>query len=392
MSPRWIDHVIWWHAYPLGFTGALSAEGGEPVDRFAHLAAWLDHAVELGASGLALGPVFASESHGYDTTDHLRIDPRLGDDAAFDRLVAACRERGLRVLLDGVFNHVGRSFGHEDWWKRSAEGHPWLFEGHEALVELDHALPEVQAYIVEVMTHWLRRGVDGFRLDAAYATEPGFWAHVLPRVRKEFPDAWFVGEVIHGDYAQVVRDSTMDSVTEYELWKSVWSSVTERNLFELDWTLGRHNALLDTFLPLTFVGNHDVTRIASRLGDDGALVAHTILLTVGGVPAVYYGDELAYRGEKFERAGGDDQVRPTMPATPREVTLGRDTFEAVRELIGVRRRHPWLVRARTERLELANTRMRYAAVGPDGERIEVSIALDPVAVEVRSSDEVLFRR
>ena len=110
---QWIDHAVWWHVYPLGFLGApRQAQPGnaDPVPRLDGMEPWLDYLLELGANGLALGPVFASETHGYDTVDHFRIDPRLGDDAAFDRLVEACRSRGVRILLDGVFNHVGRSF------------------------------------------------------------------------------------------------------------------------------------------------------------------------------------------------------------------------------------------------------------------------------------------
>ncbi|GAB3622341.1 alpha-amylase family protein [Mariniluteicoccus endophyticus] len=390
MSTEWTDHAIFWHVFPLGFTGAQAA--GDEGHRFGHMGAWLDHAVELGASGLLLGPVFASESHGYDTTDHLRIDPRLGDDADFDAFVAEAKGRGLRIVLDGVFNHVGRSFGHEDWWKRSPEGHPWCFEGHDALVELDHANPEVHAYVADVMRHWLRRGVDGWRLDAAYATPAEFWTHVLPPVREEFPDAWFVGEVIHGDYPGIVQASTMDSVTDYELWKATWSSITDKNLFELDWALQRHNSFLDTFVPLTFVGNHDVTRIATKVGADGAVVATTVLMTVGGVPSVYYGDEYAYAGEKYERVGGDDEVRPLMPATPDEVALGHEMLRTHQELIGIRRRNPWLVRARTEKLALTNTEMTYACHGPAGERLEVAISLDPVSVVVRDGSGELFRR
>ena len=109
----WVEHVVWWHVYPLGFTGAPIRTGHDAAHRLGHLEAWLDYVVELGTSGLLLGPVFDSQTHGYDTLDHLRVDARLGDDADLDHLVAACRARGLRVVLDGVFNHVGA-------------GHPWV--------------------------------------------------------------------------------------------------------------------------------------------------------------------------------------------------------------------------------------------------------------------------
>src|SRR5690606_5779616 len=153
------------------------------------------------------------------------------------------------------------------------------------------------------MLHWLRRGISGWRLDAAYAVVPSFWAKVLPRVRSEFPDAWFVGEVIHGDVVAIVEQSGLDSLTQYELWKATWSSLKDGNFFELDWCLQRHNELLKTFVPQTFVGNHDVTRIATTLEAPRAALAHVVLFTVAGIPSVYYGDEQAFHGTKSERVG-----------------------------------------------------------------------------------------
>ncbi|OYO18707.1 alpha-amylase [Enemella dayhoffiae] len=387
---QWPRTVIWWHVYPLGFTGAPIREGAAresgPQHRLEHLLGWLDHVVELGTNGLLLGPVFASDTHGYDTLDHFRIDPRLGDDADFDALAAGCRERGIRLVLDGVFNHVARGFGHEDWWRRSPEGHPWFFEGHDTLVEFDHHKPEVRAYTVEVMNHWLDRGADGWRLDAAYAVDPAFWAAVLPEVRERHPEAWFLGEVIHGDYPDLVRRSTLDSLTQYELWKATWSSLSDQNFFELDWTLRRNNELLDTFWPQTFVGNHDVTRIASRVGKDGAALAAAVLCTVPGIPSIYYGDEFGYTGEKFDRAGGDDQVRPVFPASPADISaLGRDLFAWYQQLIGLRRRHPWLVDTPIEVRELENTRIRYAA-GADGQEVVTELDVAAGTVRIGSSD------
>lgn len=139
---------------------------------------------------------------------------------------------------------------------------------------------------------------------------------MLPRVRESFPEAWFVGEVIHGDYARIVGSSTMDSLIQYELWKAVWSSLLDENFVELDWCPNRHNAFLDSFVPLTFVGNHDVTRIATRIGDAKASVAAAVLFTVGGIPSVCYGDEQAFRGLKTDRVVGDDEVRPALPRSP----------------------------------------------------------------------------
>ncbi|BBY77187.1 alpha-amylase [Mycolicibacterium parafortuitum] len=365
-EPAWVEHAIWWQVYPLGFVGAHPADPAPGPDehRLRRLVDWLDYALELGTSGLALGPVFASSTHGYDTTDHYRIDPRLGDDGDFDHLVAEARRRGLRILLDGVFNHVGTDFpryrdaveGGDTSWFRTRGGEFVTFEGHGGLIALNHRNSEVIDYTVDVMRHWLDRGADGWRLDAAYAVPDAFWAQVLPRVRESHPEAWFVGEVIHGDYAARVRDSGFDSVTQYELWKAIWSSINDVNFHELDWALTRHNEFLDTFVPLTFIGNHDVTRIASQL-ENPVHVEHAlvVLLTTGGTPSVYAGDEVAYRGVKEERFGGDDAVRPEFTSPFDGVgEHGHQLYRTHQHLIGLRRRHPWLRFARTTPLSVTN--------------------------------------
>lgn len=417
-EPGWVHDAIWWHVYPLGFVGAEPrSTSGQPVrHRLRQLGPWLDHAVELGASGLALGPVFASETHGYDTVDHLRIDPRLGDDDDFDALVAACRERGLRLLLDGVFNHVGR--GHPAFARVLAEGpgaataswfrlrwpggeQAWApgtqpdhddFEGHSHLVALDHGSPAVVDHVAEVMAHWLDRGADGWRLDAAYAVPTSFWAEVAGRVRARHPDAYLMGEVIHGDYRRFVDESGLDAVTQYELWKAVWSSLNDRNFFELDAALGRHADVLGGFVPYTFVGNHDVTRIASRL-DDGRHLAHAlvVLFTIGGTPAVYAGDEHAFRGAKEDRAGGDDAVRPAFPATPGELSpVGLPVYHLHQELIGLRRRHRWLHVARTTTLHLANEQVVYETRTGEGRLVvALSVADRPAELPAPHAGAVL---
>jgi glycosidase len=398
--PDWVRHAIWWQVYPLGFVGAFPAETPptSAEHRLTRIIDWLDHAVELGASGIALGPVFASRTHGYDTTDHYRIDPRLGDDADFDRLIDEARRRGLRVLLDGVFNHVGTDFAryraaiddHDSdaaTWFAGRPGQFRNFEGHGDLITLNHQNSAVVDYVVDVMTHWLGRGVDGWRLDAAYAVPETFWAEVLPRVRHAHPQAWFVAEVIHGDYSAFVEGSGVDSVTQYELWKAIWSSLNDGNFHELDWAMQRHNGFLDTFAPLTFVGNHDVTRIASQLQRAEHLShALVLLFTVGGVPAIYAGDEFAYQGVKEDRAGGDDAVRPEFgsPATYVD-SAAHETLNLHRYLIGLRRRHPWLYEARTTALRLENRFLAYETRhGDDALIVAVNIDDVPFALPVET--------
>ena len=403
--PGWVDHLIGWHVYPLGFVGAPARlESQEVSHRLAHLGAWLDHAVALGCSSLALGPVFSSASHGYDTLDYFTIDPRLGDDDDFDHLLQAAHARGLSVLLDGVFNHVSRrnrivqdaqSAGPDSdagRMVRWCEGRLDVFEGHSDLVALNHDNPAVREHVTRIMNYWCGRGVDGWRLDAAYSVNPEFWAAVLPPVREKHPDVWIFGEVIHGDYAGIVRASGMDSVTQYELWKGIWSSIESRNFFELDHALGRHNEFSDVFTPVTFVGNHDVTRIASRVGQDGAVLATAILATIGGIPLIYYGDELASRGVKEERFGGDDDIRPVFPASPADLSnLGADTLRAHQSLLGLRRRHPWLVDARTESLDLTNERYVYRTGVPGVEPLIVELDVrDGCSVLIREAGQVVW--
>jgi cyclomaltodextrinase len=398
-EPGWVEYAIWWQIYPLGFTGADTTGGDHTsAHRLPQLLSWLDYAVALGASGLALGPIFASTGHGYDTVDHYRIDPRLGTEDDFAHLVDAAHARGLRILLDGVFNHVGQNFpafqevlaegpraARADWFRISwpdAGGAPdyATFEGHEQLVTLNHDNPAVADYVSDVMQHWLARGADGWRLDAAYAVPEAFWADVLGRVRRSRPDAYLVGEVIHGDYPAIVAETGMHAVTQYELWKAIWSSLNDRNFFELAWSLGRHNEYLEDFVPLTFVGNHDVTRIASRLVDHRHLPhALVVLATVAGTPSIYYGDEQGLRGVKEERAGGDDAVRPAYPATPDLLhTGGSAIYRLHQDLVGLRRRHPWLHRARTEIVDLTNEQLTYDVIGGDARlRVMLNLGEEP---------------
>jgi cyclomaltodextrinase / maltogenic alpha-amylase / neopullulanase len=398
VTASWVGHAIWWQVYPLGFVGAFPAT--EPPDpdkhRLQRLVDWFDHAIALGASGIALGPIFASRTHGYDTTDHYRIDPRLGDDADFDYLVAEAHRRGLRILLDGVFNHVGVDFPRyrevpdneaAAHWFRGRPGRFHTFEGHSELITLNHDNPEVVDYTVDVMAHWLRRGADGWRLDAAYTVPEKFWAATLPKVRELYPDAWFVGELIHGDYAAVVDAARFDSATQYELWKAIWSSLNDANFFELDWALQRHNTFLASFAPLTFIGNHDVTRIASGLENSSHLAhALVILLTVGGVPSVYAGDEFGFHGVKEERYGGDDAVRPEFGSPPAQLdAFGTEVWELHQYLVGLRRRHAWLHSASTTALRLANGHYVYETRSGDNALL-VALNIDDEPLQLALSE------
>lgn len=376
-----LDHAIWWHVYPLGASGAPIRGNADAGHRLSMLENWLDYAVELGCSGLLLGPVFHSTSHGYDTLDHFAIDPRLGTDEDFDSLVAAAHQRGLVIMLDGVFNHVGaqhRFVTDPTSPIKRTDGRPLGWEGHDELVLLDHGDPRTADLVVDVMLHWLRRGIAGWRLDVAYAVPSWFWKSVTDRVRQEFPDAVFLGEVIHGDYPQIADAGGLDSITEYELWKATWSSLADKNFWELAWALERHDQFCKRHVLQTFVGNHDVSRIASLAGDDGAVLALSVIMTTPGMPSIYYGDEQGFRGEKGNGEGADDSLRPVLPATPEGLApYGWWLYRVHQDLIGLRRRHPWLTRGRVRVVGKDLTYIVYETSG-DGHTMRVELRQEPV--------------
>ncbi|MFT3819271.1 MAG: alpha-amylase family glycosyl hydrolase [Rubrivivax sp.] len=385
------EHMVWWHVYPLGFLGA---EGRRPDDgvvrhRLPALGPWLDYLLRLGCNGLMLGPVFASVTHGYDTLDHRRIDDRLGDLADFDALLAECRRRGIALMLDGVFNHLAREHAivqraitegpdsEPGRWIRWRAGAPVAFEGHAPLVELDFAHPPVQQFIAGVMIEWLERGVAAWRLDAAYRAGASAWAPMVAAVRRRFPDAWLMGEVIHGDYGRFVAESGLSSVTQYELWKAVWSSLNDGNLHELAWAIQRNQRWHGQFLPTTFIGNHDVTRIASQLTDPRHLGhAVALLALLPGMPCIYAGDEQGFHGVKEHRAGGDDAIRPAFPAAPGQLApWGAAIFETHQRLFGIRRRLPWLAQARASLKAGSGLQAELHVEGAAGESVRVALNL-----------------
>lgn len=404
--PGWTAGRTWYQVHALRGLDAPDTNpaphADTPVDhRLRRLEPWLDHVADLGAGGLLLTPIFASLTHGYDTVDAFRIDQRLGDNDDLAWLVAACHDRDLRLLLDGVFNHVSREFarftdvredrGHTDaarWFRVDvdAEGPDGFgydtFEGHGHLVALDHDADEVLDWAVDVACHWLDRGIDGWRLDAAYAVPTAFWSRFARRVLDRFPEAYLLGEVIHGDYPAFVTASGLHAVTQYQLYKAMWSWLRDRNPFELSWSLERHAEFASTFVPHTFTGNHDVTRLRTQVGDP-ALTGHAlaVLCSVPGAPAVYYGDEFGLEGRKEEREGGDDAIRPSLSELPADEGGGAGVLQLHRDLLGVRRARPWLDTAQLEVLDVTDDHLRYRVTNGDRALTAIlNVGAEPVDV------------
>lgn len=377
---------IWYHLYPLGFLGAedRNASPGDPAVSVSHrlkeLIGWLDYLVDLGVTGLLLGPIFESESHGYDTVDALKIDQRLGSESDLADLIDACHSRSLAVALDLVLDHVGRGHPHFadvlahgrdsawcDWFvidfdKPGYDGFSYdTFEGHGDLVKLNHSNPRVLDWAVDVARHWMDRGVDAFRLDAAYAIPSQFLASFADRIAAVRSDVVLLGEVIHGDYVSIAEASHLATLTQYELWKAIWSSLNDRNFYELAHSLDRHVTFCQSFPPWNFVGNHDTTRIASKLNDPRD-VAHAlaVLLTIPGIPAIYAGDEQGAKGVKYDRPGGDAEIRKPLPCRPEDI-IGQPTpiWQLHRDLIAIRRERPWIADGQLEVTHVDNASITY---------------------------------
>lgn len=389
----WIDHSIWWQVYPIGFAGAERSRPNGPVEhRLPQLVGWLDYLIALGANGLILNPIFDSISHGYDTLNHYTIDPRLGDDADFDYLLAEAKKRGIRVVLDGVFNHVSRYHGivlealqdgpdsEAGRWLKWSDGHPMVFEGHSDLVELNLAEPMVADYITDIMLTWLERGIDGWRLDAAYAPGPDAWKPICDAVHAAYPESWILAEVIHGDYSEFAERSGVDSVTQYEFWAATWRSLRDHNFYELEHTLGRYPMFLRAQRPFTFVGNHDVTRIATQVQDQrhfGHAVA--LLMVAPGIPCVYAGDEQGFQAVKEERFGGDDAIRPRFPETPHGLLAdGIPRFELHQELIAFRRRNPWIIDATIGTRDVSDETVVVVVSGAETIELALNVSDEPM--------------
>ncbi len=333
---HWSNDGIFYHIYPLGLCGAPETNDfvSPPVERLDALIPWVEHAADLGVTALYIGPLFESTRHGYDTADYFHVDRRLGSNETLARLSAAVHAKGLRLILDAVFNHVGRDFlafkdlsangersAYADWFhglsfgKPNAHGDPFSYEGwsgHTSLVKLNLKNSGVRDHLFEAVDSWVREyGIDGLRLDAADVIDVGFLKDLAAHCRRLRPDFWLLGEIVHGDYRKWVNPETLDSVTNYECYKGLYSSHVDKNYFEIAYSLNRQfgSAGIYRGMPLySFADNHDVNRVASSLKNPGHLYPlYCLLFTMPGVPSVYYGSEWGIEGK---RDGTDRPLRP----------------------------------------------------------------------------------
>ncbi|WP_322155386.1 alpha-amylase family glycosyl hydrolase [Paratractidigestivibacter sp.] len=394
----WFEPSFMYQVYPLGLCGAPYENDGVVVHRLRKLIddGWIDHMKKLGVTCLILNPVFESTSHGYDTSDYTKVDCRLGENQDLADAVAACHEQGIKVLLDGVFNHVGRDFWafkdvqekrwdsvYAGWFEIDWNGNnEWndgfsysTWQGVPYLIKLNHNCFDLNNYLADVIRDWERDfDIDGLRLDVAYCLDRGFLGY-LRRIANELSEKrgdkfLLLGETMFGDYNQWMGDELCDTVTNYECYKGLWSSMNSSNMHEVAYALERQSGshpwdLYTGKHLLDFVDNHDVPRIATQLDDKKQLKPlYGLLFGMAGVPCVYYGSEWGIKGEqKF----GDHELRPALDAPE-----WNDLTDWIAQLAQARAKSKAIVWGSYEQLQVAPQQLVFKRAFED-ERVIVAV-------------------
>jgi glycosidase len=415
MNYTWHDSVFY-HIYPLGLCGAPATNDrtSAPENRLKQLHPWIEHFTSLGANALYLGPVFESLTHGYDTVDLYTVDRRLGSHEDLSELVARCHEAGARVLLDGVFNHVGRDFpmfkdvvehgqdsAYAPWFsglrfdRSSPAGDPFIYDcwdGHYSLPKLNTENPDVQQYLFEAIRQWIERyGIDGLRLDAAEQLDPAFLRRLANHCRGLREDFALLGEMVHGDYRDLANAEMLDSVTNYECYKGLYSSHNDSNYFEIAYSLNRQFGPEGIYrdIPLyNFVDNHDVSRIAEQLENPAHLPnTYLLLYTIPGVPSVYYGSEWGIPGSAGEDQS-DEALRPAIDLQQaKSLPFHPQLEEVISQLGSIRHASDALRRGSYRQLHVDHQQLAFLRrFGSEVAVVAVNAAEEPVSLDLLIPD------
>ena len=400
----WYNEAIFYHIYPLGLTGAPKHNDySAPVSRLNTLLPWIDHIREIGCTALYIGPLFESVGHGYETTDYKKLDSRLGTNEDLKNFVAACHEKEIKVIFDGVFNHTGRDFFAFKDIQQNREHSRYLnwycnvnfggnteyndgfsyenWGGYNLLVKLNQRNPEVQNYICDVIRFWVSEfDVDGIRLDAADVLDFDFMRALRRTAAEVKEDFWLMGEVIHGDYSRWVNGETLHSVTNYALHKALYSGHNDHNYFEIAHTVKylQNMGNLDLY---NFVDNHDVERIYTKLSNKAHFApVHVLLYTLPGVPSIYYGSEFGIEGKKEKFS--DDSLRPALDIKDYADAVQKNPCTALIAALGKVRQHtPALSYGSYAELQLTNRQFAFAR-DLDGIRVIVTVNNDDNAADM----------
>lgn len=398
----WSDNSIFYQIYPLGFCGAPKENDGVLVPRIRKVTEWIPHLKRLLVDAVYFSPVFESDRHGYDTRDYRRIDCRLGSNADFSEVCRELKESGIRIVLDGVFNHVGRGFfafqdvlekrwdsEYKDWFYIHFEGNScyndgfWYegWEGHFELVKLNLDNPKVKEYLFSCVKGWIEEfQIDGLRLDVAYCLNENFMRELRAFCDSVKPNFLLLGEILFGDYKRIVNDAMLHSCTNYECYKGLYSSFNDLNLFEINYALnrqfGKDSPIYRGMHLLSFAENHDVTRVASILKDKRHLpLLYTMLFTMPGIPCIYYGGEWGISGVKEN--GIDDALRPAL-SEPQ----WNELTDLISSLSKVHKEHKALVYGDYKSIVLTNRQLIFQREF-EGEQIWVSVNADEQAYQAR---------
>ena len=394
----WYNEAIFYHIYPLGLTGAPKTNDySAPVSRLNTLLPWIDHIKEIGCTALYIGPLFESVGHGYETTDYKKLDSRLGTNEDLKNFVAACHEKGIKVIFDGVFNHTGRDFFAFKDIQQNREHSRYLnwycnvnfggnneyndgfsyenWGGYNLLVKLNQRNPEVQNYICDVIRFWVSEfDVDGIRLDAADVLDFDFMRALRRTAAEVKEDFWLMGEVIHGDYSRWVNGETLHSVTNYALHKALYSGHNDHNYFEIAHTV-KYLLNMGNLDLYNFVDNHDVERIYTKLSNKAHFApVHVLLYTLPGIPSIYYGSEFGIEGKKEKFS--DDSLRPALNIEDYSDAVQKNPCTALIAALGKVRQHtPALSYGSYAELQLTNRQFAFAR-DLDGVHVIVTVNND----------------
>ncbi len=406
----WFDESVFYQIYPLGFCGAeRENDFGGVRHRLGRIEKEIPRLKALGVGAVLLNPLFESVKHGYDTVDFFTVDRRLGTNDDLKHLVRALHEAGIRVVLDGVFNHVGRKFPPFEevlrerektdkrfWFNIDFHGdspyHDGLgyenWEGHAELVKLRLDCEAVQTYLMDAVRFWIREfGIDGLRLDVAYLLPPWFLELLRRTVKEEKADFFLMGEVVHlTNYRFNVCPERLDSITNYEGFRSMISAFNSRNLHEIEYSLTRLFGSFEWCLfrgknLFSFVDNHDVERAATALRERRNLFnLYTLLFTMPGIPCVYYGSEFGAEGDKSDH---DYRLRPCID------DLDRAAFPAltahIAKLAGIRSHSRVLAYGSYRKLAVQGTSLAFEREW-EGERLVAALNIDGADCTLRLTE------
>ncbi|MGP7817943.1 alpha-glycosidase [Niallia sp. 01092] len=371
-SPDWVQQTIWYQIFPERF------RNGDPLLNPAHTVEWgqeepsltnffggdfqgiidsLDYLQDLGINGIYLTPIFlANSNHKYDTIDYFTIDPQFGNINLLKKLVEECHNRGIRVMLDAVFNHCSVEFlpfqdvldkGEKSLYKDWFHIHKFplkdgdtinyeTFGFYEYMPKLNTANEEVKQYLLKAAAYWIAEcQIDGWRLDVANEIDHQFWRDFRTTVKAIKPDLFILGEVWH-DSVSWLRGDQFDSVMNYPfLHKSLQFfsyDIISAHQFTEDLTTILHS-YSDNINQVLFniLGSHDTPRVLNecRFRKERVRLLFTFLFTFPGTPCIYYGDEIGLDG------GNDPGCRKCMPWQEEQQDL--ELKDYIKTLISIRK-------------------------------------------------------